>query len=255
MISNQQDIVFRESRPHDAAQLTDLWCTVFGDPPELVSAFLSLLPEMGSGYVAKCSGRILGAAYLVHGFSLLQPGKPTLRCGYLYAVAVERAVRGFGLGAALSRGAADLGRLRGADFICTLPAEDSLYRWYADVLTLTYQSTRRVFFTNSLPQAHPISSFEYLMRREELLNSLPHVLPNRAAMEFEATLCRICGGGLYAWENMIFCAYRENGGWVIPELLPSSAADHFPSLSVETRPYLCSDRPIPEGVVWNLTFD
>ena len=130
--------VLRESAPRDTAQLRQLWCDVFGAPPELVDAFFSLLPGMGCGCVAERESRVVGAAYLIDGFTLLQPGKEPLRCGYLYAVAVHPAARGHGIGAAVSRGAAGLGRERGAELICTLPAEDTLYRWYGEILSLTY---------------------------------------------------------------------------------------------------------------------
>ena len=54
---------------------------------------------------------------------------------------------------------------------------------------------------------------------------------------------------------MIFFAYQDKGRWVIPELLPLSAADRIPGLNTEVLPYLCADRPLPEDLVWNLTFD
>ena len=71
--------VLRESAPRDTAQLRQLWCDVFGDPPELVDAFFSLLPGMGCGCVAERESRVVGAAYLIDGFTLLQPGKEPLR--------------------------------------------------------------------------------------------------------------------------------------------------------------------------------
>jgi len=247
--------VLRESAPQDTEQLRQLWCDVFGDPPELVDAFLSLLPGMGCGCVAERDGRILGVAYLIDGFTLLQPGKASLRCGYLYAVAVHPDARGHGIGAAVSRGAAELGRKRGAELICTLPAEESLYRWYGEILSLTHQSTRRVFTCEELPGARPLEASEYLLRRETLLQGTPHVLPNASAMEFAASLCRACGGNLFANDDMLFCAYRFQGFWVMPELLPLSAADRVAGLNSVVHPYLCSDRPLPDGLIWNLTFD
>ena len=75
MAQDLREAMLRESLPQDAEQLKRLWCDVFGDPPELVDAFLSLLPEMGCGCVAEHDGRILGAAYLIHGFTLLRPVK------------------------------------------------------------------------------------------------------------------------------------------------------------------------------------
>ena len=247
--------VLRESAPRDTAQLRQLWCDVFGDPPELVDAFFSLLPGMGCGCVAERESRVVGAAYLIDGFTLLQPGKEPLRCGYLYAVAVHPDARGHGIGAAVSRGAAGLGRERGAELICTLPAEDTLYRWYGEILSLTHQSTRRVFSCEDLPDARPLDASEYLLRREALLRGTPHVVPNASVMEFAASLCRACSGGLYALDNMLFCAYRFQDRWVMPELLPLSAADRIVGLNSVVHPYLCSDRPLPDGLIWNLTLD
>ena len=255
MTGEMRDIVLRAAVPEDEEQLTGLWCGVFGDPPELVKAFFSLLPGMGVGCAAVRDGTVLGAAYLIDGFLLMQPGKAPLRCGYLYAVAVEPAVRGRGLGAAVSRGAAELGRQRGAELICTLPAEESLYRWYGGILSLRHRNTRRLLSADRLPEAQPIAAEAYLRRREMLLRDRPHIRPNASVMEFEAALCGICGGGLYAAGDAIFCAYRDQGRWVIPELLPLPAAEGFSGLSAESLPYLCADRPLPDGLVWNLTFD
>lgn len=255
MIQMPQNALLRESVPQDAPQLERLWCDAFGDPPELVRSFLSLLPGMGRACVAERDGQILGAAYLVDGLTLLRPGCSPLHCGYLYAVAVDPAARGHGLGAAVSRGAAELGRQRGSELICTLPAEDSLYSWYGRIMGLTYQSTRRIFFSDSLPESLPLSPSDYLARREAILQALPHVRPNVSVMEFEAKLCSQYGGGLYAAGDALFFAYPEQGRWVIPELLPLSSADCFPGIQLQSRPYLCADRPLPDGMIWNLTFD
>ena len=255
MLRDLHGAVLRESAPQDTEQLRELWCRVFGDPPELVDAFLSHLPGMGCGCVAERDGRILGAAYLIHGFTLLQSGQAPLRCGYLYAVAVHPDARGHGLGAAVSRGAVRLGREYGAELICTLPAEESLYRWYGEILSLTHRNTRRVFSCETLPEAQPVEASEYLLRREALLRDTPHVRPNASVMDFAASLCRACGGGLYALDDMLFCAYRIQGCWVMPELLPLSAAERIAGLRSAVHPYLCADRPLPDGLIWNLTLD
>ena len=124
--------ICRELRQEDREALVSLWTRIFEDPPELVEAFLDLLPEMGSGTVAEENGRILGAAYLVDGFTLVTPNDAPKKCGYLYAVAVEEQARGQGLGARLSQTAAEMGWARGVEFVCTLPADSSLRRAYID---------------------------------------------------------------------------------------------------------------------------
>ena len=54
--------ICREVRPDDREALISLWVRVFGDAPELVEAFLDLLPEMGTGVSAEENGARLGAA-------------------------------------------------------------------------------------------------------------------------------------------------------------------------------------------------
>ena len=49
----------REVRPDDRKALISLWVRVFGDAPELVEAFLDLLPEMGTGVTAEENGALL----------------------------------------------------------------------------------------------------------------------------------------------------------------------------------------------------
>ena len=243
--------ICRELRQEDREALVSLWVRVFGDPAELAEAFWDLLPEMGSGAAIEENGRLLGAAYLVDGFTLVTPDAEPKKCGYLYAVAVEEQARGQGLGARLSRAAAEMGRARGAEFICTLPAEPSLYNWYASKLSLYYVNHRILYSSPATPPAKALSAEEYGRRREELLAGCAHIRLSPPALEFQRKLCLCYGGGFYAAGDAIFCAYREGDGWRIPELLGK-----LPSgLQEEEEPYICSDRALLEGCVWNLSFD
>lgn len=256
MSDRSQDIVIRESAPGDAAQLVTLWHEVFGDPRALVESYLSLLPSMGTGCVAERSGQILGAAYLIHGFTLCCLGSAPQRCGYLYAVAVSEGARGCGLGTAVSRGAAELGRQHGIDLLCTLPAEESLYRWYADILSLRCRSTRTRYTCKELPAVASLSSEEYLRIRETLLLDLPHAAPNSAVMAYQEQLCKAYGGGLYRFDEGILCAYREDDHYLVLELLLFDPAQPAPEIFVpKTSSYLCSDHSFPDGLIWNLTLD
>lgn len=258
----------RPYRPSDVPQLSALWERIFGDPGDLVRTFYDLLPCMGDCCVATVGDRVAGMAHLIHGFTLLQPDQPSAVCGYLYAVAVDEAARGHGLGAALSRGAVALGREQGAERICTLPAEESLYRWYGDILSLSCRTGRTVYTAEELPRGcFRISAGEYGYDREDILFHAPHVELCNAAMTFEARLCEAYGGGLYRSEGALFCAMREGDGWVFPELLSfaptadRAASPVFPpdalpeGFHASVRPWLASETPFPDGLLWNLTFD
>ena len=247
---------FREYRRDDLPALKSLWIRVFGDPPALVDDFFRLLPGMGSCYIAEEDNSLLAMASVITGFRLSNPGRAPKRCAYLYAVAAEENARGRGLGSAVSKGAAELGRQAGAELLCTLPAEMSLYDWYRDILSLRHVTARTRYFSDILPDRELLTASEYGARREKMLSTKPHAGLDPAAMEFQSRLCAHCGGGLFATGESIFCALEDEGVWVIPEWLgPTSVLRSLPGFREETVPYLCSDSALPEGIVWNLSFD
>ena len=168
----------------------------------------------------------------------------------------------------LSRGAAELGRTQGAELICTLPAEESLYQWYEKILNLSCRCSRTVYEADALPVGcFRISTAEYGYYREDLLQQTPHVELNNAAMAFQAALCETYGGGLYRSKDALFCATCEDGVWRFREVLPFAGGTSLregssPFGSVQpqglrssVRPYVASEIPLPEALVWNLTFD
>ena len=128
------DAVIREYRGGDIPEMSALWQAVFGDSEGLVNSFLQLLPDMGTAVVAEVNGKIAGAAYAVTGMELVSASGKVQTCGYIYAVAVAPEFRGSGIGRALTERSAELARARGAEVICTLPAEESLYAWYKTIL-------------------------------------------------------------------------------------------------------------------------
>ena len=117
------DAVIREYRGGDIPEMSVLWQAVFGDSEGLVNSFLELLPGMGTAAVAEVNGKIAGAAYAVTGMELVSASGKVQTCGYIYAVAVAPEFRGSGIGRALTERSAELARDRGAEIICTLPAE------------------------------------------------------------------------------------------------------------------------------------
>lgn len=267
--------VMREYRVGDIPGLRALWSRVFGDSEALISGFLRLLPEMGTGAVALAGDRIVGAAYVMTGLELVRPGRAEERLGYIYAVAVDESCRGLGLGRGLCLMARELARRHGAERICTLPAEGSLYAWYEDVLGLKAALRRRLDEIAAAPgpfSFREVSAGDYGAAREALLGRRDHLRPGRAALEFQELLCRDCGGGLYAFEGGLAAAYPENGRLHVKELICSgparpvaagALAAHLgfdsallwsPALSGED--YIAAPPGLlPPDCVWNLSFD
>ena len=260
----------REVRPEDAPALTELWLHVFGDSPAFVKRFFELLPELGTGAAAFDGDKPLGAAYLLTAQRLVERGQ-SRRCGYLYAVAVEEFARRRGLGGELCRAAAALGRARGAELLCTMPAEPGLFAWYEKQLDLRCALRRERRELESRPGAAPVllPAAEYGRRREVLLAGLPHMALSEAGLLLEEANCRCFGGGLYALGEGLAAAYIHEGVTEVRELLglpPEAAAALGTALGTasvrvwmpagEGEPYLAF-RPaaLPPDTVWNLAFD
>lgn len=260
----------REIRPEDQAALVELWHRVFGDPVSYVEEFFRVLPEIGTGVEAIENGVPVGAAYMITALTLCE-GEKSRRCGYLYAVAVDPAFRGRGLGGRLSRAAAALGRARGAELLCTLPAEPGLYAWYEKQLGLrcALYRERRELAAQPGPLPQPIGAAEYGRRREALLQGRPHLRLSEAALRLEEANCRAFGGFLCAVGDGVAAVSVDGDRAEIRELLGASEAEAaalgaalgcarvrlwLPAEAGE--PYLAfAPGDLPKGTVWNLAFD
>lgn len=268
------DLIIREVRPADLPALSALWKQAFGDSEALIADFFRLLPQMGAGLVALADGEAVGAAYALTGMELTGGQAAPKTCGYLYAIAVEEACRSQGLGRALTLAAAEKARARGAELICTLPAEASLYPWYEDILgvkAVLFRSERRIKSEPLLP-CRSLDADEYLLRREALLSGRPHLRLSPACLAFQRRLCLEYGGGFYEAGGGLAAAYREGNTGMIRELLcppgeePELAASIGAALgtdevllytpSREGLPYIAAEpESIPADCVWNLSFD
>jgi len=267
-------MTIRQYAPADVPQLTALWRRVFGDRQSYIEAFFRLLPDVGSAAVAAdAEGRILGMACALTGFELL--GTPERRrVGYIYAVAVDESARGRGLGAAVTKKAADICRGQGCDIIATLPADDGLYDFYSTVIgtDFTLQRRERRAEAGKKVDIINVSTTEYMLRRESMLRMRPHLHPSYPMLELQRVLCLEYGGGLYACGDAILAACLDGGALEIVEILCAAgdtaeiAADAAASLgAAEARwsesiaaggeRYIASDTPLPPDTVWNIALE
>lgn len=281
------DITIRHIKERDEAALTALWRECFGDSDGFIAAFLAAINTLGGGVAAECGGRIVGAAYAICAQTLVCPGGKNTRVGYIYGVGVLGDYRSRGVGRAVTRAARQLALDLGAELISTLPAEAGLYAWYEDVIGAKMQLGRRCTHLASAPGAAvaPISGADYLARREIICAALPHLTLTPAAIEFEAAFLREYGGGLFAvGDGAIAAAYVEDGRAVVRELLGAPCGAHeecaaavgaalgtattelwrecAPGGAPESAPdgqktegYIASDSPLPEGIIWGVSFD
>ncbi len=260
--------IIRQVRPEDAPALAALWRRAFGDP-EAPEGFLEQLPELGGGVCVEEDGVLLGAAYAVTDYWL-----GAERLAYLYGVAVLPEARGRGLGAALSREAAALGRRLGAETLCTCPAEDSLYPWYERIIgvrpALRQRKERIECRPGPLPA--PLTPEEYGARREALLAGTPHVRLGPAVLRREKANCRFYGGDLLEIGGGIAAVYWDGELPLLRELIAPEGADRrvlaaavgaalgtekvlLLTPAAEGEPCMAADRPLPPDCVWGLALD
>lgn len=274
--------LIREYKNEDIEQLTALWLKNFDDEEHFVSEFFRMLKDVGTGLVAEIDGKIAGAAYVLCGQELIsEPSEPFSEhehapiCGYIYAVAVNEEFRHNGIGGALVKAAAEKAREREADVVTILPAEESLYGWYEELIGVKCALYRKKETIKSAPLElyMPLSSTEYMLWRENMLKDRPHLHLSNPSLELEKIMCVEYGGGFYAAGCGIAAAYKDGDKGIIRELICADeserqivAASIGAALGVEEVElyspadegefYIAADRDIiPKNCVWNLSFD
>ena len=266
------DFIIRGYKKADIPELTKLWVQVFEEDERLLDAFFVSLEHMGGGLVAEIDGKIAGAGYALTGQSLVSGGKTT-SLGLIYGIAVYPQYRSHGLGRAIVRGTAELARRRGAEIICCEPANQSLVKWYDEVLSLkpAIRRQEQSFPAKAGLPCFEIDGTEYSQIREKLLSGRDHVALSGPALEFEAAMLKIYGGGFFSVGEGIAAAYLWEGKTIVRELLCAEADKeaaaaslafalssdgavlYFPSEMGQA--YILSDSPIPSHCLWNLSFN
>jgi hypothetical protein len=119
------ELSFRLSREGDVPMLQRLWAEVFGDGEEFTGEFFRLLWRPENCRVAESGGEIAAMGFCIPG--AVARGA---RCSYIYAMATAERYRGLGAAREIGLGLIADAFASGADLVATLPAEDSLCRWY-----------------------------------------------------------------------------------------------------------------------------
>ena len=145
------ELSFRLSREGDIPELTRLWREVFGDDEDFISEFFRLLWRPEYCRVAEAEGKLAAM-----GFCLPGPVANGLSCAYIYAMATAEPYRGRcaaqRIGLELIRGAFD----SGVHLVATLPAEESLCRWYESRLGMAPQRRARRGISPELARVFPV---------------------------------------------------------------------------------------------------
>lgn len=214
-------IQIHHARPDEIAAAEALWADTFGDGPDFQREFYRLCaPE---GPLALIEDGALCSMLALPELALVLADGRRLRAGYLYALATTSERREQGCAAMLIETAAGLARQHGLDCLLTVPAQPSLFQFFARLGFKAGFYAREETALPSAAPARPIPAEDYAALREQLLAGVVHTAYTPSQLAFQRAMCPNPGSGLYRLElaHGSGCAAVENwaDGPVVKELL------------------------------------
>lgn len=198
-----------------------LWSQVFGDDAAFQRDFYALT-DLSGPLVLTEDGQVQAMLALPE-VTLTFPDGWSVKGGYVYALATRPEGRGRGYAGLLLRYACEILRKRQGDCVLTVPAQPSLFSFFARNGFAPAFRHRRVTARPAAAPARPISPEAYDALRESLLAGTTHVVQGPGQMAFQQRLCPHPGSGLYRLElaHGPGCAAVEcwPGAPVVKELL------------------------------------
>jgi len=193
-------VTARSPRKEEIPVLRGIWKEIFGSIGE--ESFFQHYYNPGLCVLAEFKGTPAATGYLIPFSDILYDGK-ALRCAMIYSVATLPEYRGKGLGTTVVRSLIDLAHETGFPAVVLCPNSDELFEYYS-----TRTGLRDWFFVNEqlINKEHvntggalavEISINEYLCQRDELLKGTVHIRHDPNALEYQASLCKELGGGLF----------------------------------------------------------
>lgn len=212
----------------DQMALRSLWLASFEDINPALTAFFKERFRPADCLVCKGGKELLAALYMLPS-ALLWKGKH-FPAHYIYAASTLPAYRGQGLMARLLQEAAEKGEKRGEAFSFLLPAEDSLYGYYAkhgysDFFAIEKITAGRESLLplagKDTPQEFPFSAKKAEGLRSSLLKMRDgSVLWEEKDISYAEHINRVYGGiTLCVSGGYAFCRRAEDGTVEITELM------------------------------------
>lgn len=203
-------------RPSDAQapQLRRLWKAAFGDADPFLDAFYGAAFSPDRCLCAGSEAQVLGAVYW---FDCSYAGQ---KIAYIYALAVEKACRGRGIGSSLMDRAHALLESRGYQGVLLVPQEAGLVRMY-EAMGYRLCTGIREFTCMPGPGAadlRPVDIAEYACLRRKYLPA-GGVVQEGENLAFLTTQAKLYAGG-----DFLVAERREGDALFAMELLGSEAA-------------------------------
>ena len=218
-------IDIHRARGWEAGAAESLWTDTFGDEAAFQEEFYRLCTPEWPLVLTRDGALCAMLAGMLELPLVLADGR-RLRAGYGYALATRPDCRGQGFGAMLMDAMAELARGHGLDCVISVPAQPSLFRYFAGCgYRAGFYRGEKTVAPGAAPAAPavPVAPAEYAALREELLAGTAHTAYTGQQLDFQRLLCPHPGSGLYRLELVHGpgCAAVENwpGAPVVKELL------------------------------------
>lgn len=189
--------MIRFARKSDFADVSALWRNVFGDEEEIINKFLSVHFEADNTVVYEDSGDIKAMFFLLSGESVIEGKRYPSR--YLYAACTAPEYRGRGIMSDMIDFARNASAESGYDYICLLPAEESLYGYYERFGFKALYGVRR---TNYFPDVNNVisqynSSADLYALRENNLKNINRFAWCKKSVDFAEYFNKYYGGDCF----------------------------------------------------------
>lgn len=218
------DYIIRPWRHGDLPQLKSLWMEAFGDDEDYIGAFRANFLRADACLVAEVDGKVVSAMYILDGPILFPPDGTSLSTAYTYALAIDPAYRGRGIGSAVYRACVDEA-LRTVDAACVMPSEEALYSFYEKASGSVPVSWAREGLyardelTGAASKADDISAGQYYLRRKSILRGHPYAVVTMGFLAMESYHMKRFGGGYLSIDGDIAAVEMDGDTCRVIELL------------------------------------
>lgn len=221
----------RTSAPADRPRLRELWKLAFGDGDGYIDCFFAACPEPERVLVLE-DGAGVQAMTAWFDMPLVSTGGERYPAAYLYAVATHPDCRGRGYAGTLLKWAGEWLRERGFDCLTTVPAGESLHRFFAangfaEQFSLAEREVAPDL--NAVPASvEMVEPREYGALREKFLAGTAYAACGDEGLAYQEKICRLSGGGLFRAGGGCACVERAEDTAVVKELL--APVEEYPAI-------------------------
>ena len=206
----------------DRPRLRELWQIAFGDSDAYIDCFFAACPDPERVLVLEDADG-LQAMTAWFDMPLVSADGGQWLGAYLYAVATHPNCRGKGYAGKLLAWAGEWLRERGFTCLTTVPASESLHRFFgANGFEEQFALVERELTPDMTLVPAPMAAVEwraYGDLREQFLSGAAHVACGEQALAYQQAVCKLSGGGLFKVGSGCACVELAGDTAVVKELL------------------------------------